>query len=99
MSVKLEVIQKPKVAILEAMNPYYDYDSSQLDHIRHKCAITIKQSTFERTIDYIYTHGYMQRGHRIRLLLLIEKVLDIFASSGVTYWFLGEVLRDCICFK
>jgi hypothetical protein len=46
MSVKVEVISKPKVHILEAMNHYYDYEASELSDYLKQCAVTIKQSTY-----------------------------------------------------
>ena len=99
MSLKLEVLVKPKRSVLESMNSYYNYDEDYLDHIRKLCAITIKQSTFDKVVEYLQSRGHIPRHNRIKLLMIIEKMLDIFASSGVSYWFIGEVLRDCICFN
>jgi hypothetical protein len=46
----------------------------------------------------MHQRGTVLRGHAIRLLTLIERLMNILASSGVTYWFMGEILRDSVCF-
>ena len=53
MSLKLEVLVKPKTSILDSMNPYYNYSEEHLDYIRKRYAFTIKQSTFDKVTDYL----------------------------------------------